>query len=198
MKTQKKRMGGLIVLALVAIVLGACASQVIGADATQTAPTTQTDQDPAMQLAAGTLALQGTENAITAEQAPELRTLWKAYASLSEADGVADAELDAVLNQITEYLTDAQVAAIESYAFDAASMQELIGAASTNGASEGAETGTGRGGGTGMGMGQGGGDVTQLTEEQIAEMRAEREASGSNPMTLNMVNQVIEMLEVLA
>jgi hypothetical protein len=64
------------------------------------------------QLALGTLKLEGTTNAITAEQAKALLPLWQAIVALSGTTTTAEAELTAVQNQIVAALTPAQLQAI--------------------------------------------------------------------------------------
>ncbi len=64
------------------------------------------------QLALGTLKLEGTANAITAEQAKALLPLWQALVALSGTTTTAEAELTAVQNQIAEALQPAQLQAI--------------------------------------------------------------------------------------
>jgi hypothetical protein len=64
------------------------------------------------QLALGTLKLEGTANAITAEQAKALLPLWQAVVALSGTATTAEAELTAVQNQIAEALQPAQLQAI--------------------------------------------------------------------------------------
>ena len=64
------------------------------------------------QLALGTLKLDGTANAITAEQAKSLLPLWQAIVALSGTTTTAEEELTAVQNQIVAALTPAQLQAI--------------------------------------------------------------------------------------
>jgi len=68
------------------------------------------------QLALGALQLEDTDQAVTADQATDLLTLWKAYRSLSDADAATAAELQALTRQIGEGLTDEQLAAIDAMA----------------------------------------------------------------------------------
>ena len=62
-------------------------------------------------LALGTLKLEGTEDAVTSEQAGELSPLWKIIQGGSLQ---GQAEMDAVLKQIEGKLTDSQRAAIDA------------------------------------------------------------------------------------
>ena len=118
----------LIMLTVLALTLAACggststaptAPQVTTNDATPTplsATYLKTDYADATsvrnQLALGTLKLEGTANAITAEQAKSLLPLWQAIVALSGTTTTAEAELTAVQNQIVAALTPAQLQAI--------------------------------------------------------------------------------------
>ena len=64
------------------------------------------------QVALGTLKLEGTANAVTAEQAKSLLPLWQAIVALSGTTTTAEEELTAVQNQIVAALTPAQLQAI--------------------------------------------------------------------------------------
>jgi hypothetical protein len=77
------------------------------------------------QLAIGTLMLEDSENAVTVEQAGELLPSWKMLQALQSSGTAAQAELDAVLNQIQGDMTDKQLAAIKEMKLTAASMLEL-------------------------------------------------------------------------
>ena len=83
-----------------------------------------------MQLAVGSLALDGSENAIDAEQAGDLLPLWKAISSLGQSDSVAAEEIQAVFNQIEETMTAEQVEAIAAMQLtqeDMANLAEELG-----------------------------------------------------------------------
>lgn len=64
------------------------------------------------QLLLGIMRLEGTPQAVTAEQAVELATLWQAFAALSDSSTAAPEEIEAVQNQIVAALTVEQVNAI--------------------------------------------------------------------------------------
>lgn len=64
------------------------------------------------QLAYGTLLLEGTELAVTPEQAQALLPLWQAMSALSGEATVVSEELNAVQTQIAETMTVEQVQAI--------------------------------------------------------------------------------------
>ncbi len=86
------------------------------ADDSQVAPNLNSSRETprAMQLALGILKLADTEQAIPPEQAVELLTLWKALRSLSHSETVAAEELQAVVSQIQDTMTPAQLELIAS------------------------------------------------------------------------------------
>ena len=125
------------------------------------------------QLAVGTLKLEDTDQAVTAEQAADLLTLWQAYQALSNSDTTASAELDAVIKQIQGAMTPEQIKAIEDMQLTRQSMGEVLqslgmdfgapaGASGTPAAGQGYRNSGDfpRGGGEGPGGGSGGGGFT--------------------------------------
>lgn len=66
----------------------------------------------ATQLLVGTMKLDGTEQDVTAEQAAELLPLWQVYNELLASDTAAQEELDGLVNQIQETMTEEQMQAI--------------------------------------------------------------------------------------
>jgi hypothetical protein len=64
------------------------------------------------QLAVGTLLLEETELAVDEALAANLLPLWQAVQSLSNSDTAADIEIEAVLNQIQDTMTQEQISAI--------------------------------------------------------------------------------------
>jgi hypothetical protein len=83
-----------------------------------------------MKLAIGTLKIEGTDQAVTAEQAQELLPLWQALKSLSTSDNTAQDEIKALYAQIEETMTPAQIQAIQALTWtqdDLAAMRETYG-----------------------------------------------------------------------
>lgn len=165
----------------------------------------------ASQLAIGTLMLEDTENAVTAEQAGDLLPSWKMLQALQNSDTAAQVEVDAVLNQIQGAMTDEQLLAIKEMKLTPESMTELaqerglsIGGASATGEEggrgfrpEGAFVfGGGPGGGPGGGMGPGGafggGNVNP------DEMQADVADRMNRFLGVAVSNTVISMLEARA
>ena len=119
-------------------------------------------------LLIGTLKLQGTSNALTASEAASLVPLWQAYAQLTSSNTAAPAEIDAVVTQIQQTLTPAQVQAITAMKLTRKDVfTEMSSLGLTNGGANGTPgfsftpraggTGGGRGGAGGFGGGGGGG-----------------------------------------
>jgi hypothetical protein len=65
-----------------------------------------------MQVALGTIKLDGTKNAVTAEQAKELLPLWETLQDLEGSDTAATQEKEALVSQIQESMTQEQTQAI--------------------------------------------------------------------------------------
>lgn len=110
-------------------------------------------------LAVGILKLEGTEWAVTAEQAQTLLPLWKAVKSLSNSDTASSEEIQALYEQIQESLTAEQLQQIQALSLtqdDLRSLMEQYGIQFNMPA---------------------GGDGT-LTQEQIATRVAQRAQSG--------------------
>ncbi len=67
-----------------------------------------------LQVALGTIKLDGTKEAVTAEQAKELLPLWQTLQVLETSDTAATEEKDALVTQIQEAMTKEQTMAITS------------------------------------------------------------------------------------
>ena len=65
-----------------------------------------------MQMLVGTFKLEGTDQAVDAEQAAKLLPLWKAYNSLSSSNSAAQKEVTALVKQIENTMTSKQRQAI--------------------------------------------------------------------------------------
>ncbi|MFV1860093.1 MAG: hypothetical protein ACC647_12180, partial [Anaerolineales bacterium] len=79
-----------------------------------------------MQLILGTLQLETTDLAVDADQAAELIPLWKALRSLSNSDTAAEAEIEAVINQIQETMTAEQIEAIAALDLSSEDVRTII------------------------------------------------------------------------
>ncbi len=106
---MKKNILIYLIIAIVLAILPGCASSQIEQ------PTSEGNSvgfDADTQLIIGTLLLNGTENEVTADEATELLPLWQLYSALSISDTSAQEEIDAVVTQIQNTMTNAQIAAI--------------------------------------------------------------------------------------
>jgi hypothetical protein len=65
-------------------------------------------------LVVGTLQLEGTQQAVTGEQAGELLPMWQVYQSLTESGTAAQAEIDGLVEQIQETMTAGQMESISA------------------------------------------------------------------------------------
>lgn len=95
-------------LIVLAILLTACGSSVTNTPMNAT----NSDMPTATQLALGSLKLDETDNAITAEQAVDLLPMWQVYEELLNSDTAAQEEIDALTEQIQETMTSEQMQAI--------------------------------------------------------------------------------------
>jgi hypothetical protein len=92
------------------------------------------------QLILGTLKLDGTDLEVTADQASQLLTLWKAVQALSTSDTTAQEEMDAMMNQIHATMTDEQLDAIDAMELtqgDMASIMAELGIGPEGGSTDG-------------------------------------------------------------
>ena len=78
------------------------------------------------QLVVGTLKLEETDLAITADQAQELVPLWQAYRTLMTSQTSAQQERDALLTQIEQTMTAEQLKGIAEMKLAAADMQTVF------------------------------------------------------------------------
>ncbi len=78
------------------------------------------------QLVIGTLLLEGTENAVTVEQAGELLPVWQMLQALQGSGTAAPAEVEAVLGQIQRAMTDEQLIAIKEMSLTSERMLEML------------------------------------------------------------------------
>jgi len=190
----------ILVLALTACSGGT--SNMQQAATNQSTDTSHTEMPLASKLVVGSFKLEGTENAITAEQATELIPLWQVYQQLSTSDTAAQEEISSLAEQIQETMTADQITAIDAMNLTPqdifTTMQEQgiqfggngqQNGQGTSGQSNGGNFQRPEGGGgeffvrpEGAGPGGGGpsgfGGGQNLSPEQIATAQARREANG--------------------
>ncbi len=114
-----------------------------------------------LQLMLGTVRLEETGSAVDAEQASDLLPLWKALRSLNESGTAAQVEMDALVSQIGDSMTAAQMNAIIALEL---AMQDFAAVAET----------------LGIEAGGFGGRMGEMTPEMQATREA-AQASGEGP-----------------
>ena len=179
-------------LALVALIaLSACTSTPAAATTTNqdtyTSANLDTSYEGALsarnQLALGTLQLDGTANAITADQAKTLLTLWQALRGTTQSGASAQAEVSALLGQIEGALTADQLTAIKALKLTQTSFQQW---AAANGITLGS-------GGGQPGGGQGLSPEARATR-QASEGRTGQSGSGTSTAVISAVIAYLEKI----
>jgi len=77
-------------------------------------------------LLVGSLKLEDTDQAVSTDEAAKLLPLWQAYRSLSTSQTAAEAEVEALLNQIQSTMTSDQVQAIKAMNLTSTDMMNLM------------------------------------------------------------------------
>ncbi len=114
------------VFVIVSLVLSACkASSTNNKNGTTTSQSGASLSEVNM-LLVGSLKLEGTENAISAEEAGQLLPLWQAYRSLSTSQTAAQEEVNGLLKQIQSTMTLQQTEAIKAMNLTSDDMQQLM------------------------------------------------------------------------
>lgn len=129
MKTKTILLSSTILILI--MVLAACSkTSDQTASNTSTTETTNSQESNSLSqvnmLLVGTLKLEDTDQAVTADQAANLLPLWQAYRSLSTSQTSAEAEVDALLNQIQGTMTTDQVDAIKAMSLTNTDLMDLI------------------------------------------------------------------------
>lgn len=145
----------------------------------------------AMSLVVGTFKLEGTKNAVTADQAAQLVTLWQVYKDLSVSTSAAQEEVDSLAEQIQGVMTPQQVQAITDMKLtrrDIFQTMQDMGISTGRPNASGTPRPNGQGGGNFFGGGGGTGgpgggqgfNEANLSPQQIATFQARRAENGGN------------------
>lgn len=122
-------------------------------------------------LAYGTLKLEGTSNAVTAEEAKKLLPLWQKVKDLSTSGTPTPEDTQTVYKQIEQVMTQDQITAITQMTMnpqDFQSLMQTLGITITPGAD-------------GQGFGNGGNGQSTLTADQQATRTARRTQTVGTP-----------------
>jgi len=191
------------IFAILVLTLTACGSNTSNAQQfsqDQNSTATTAELPLASKLVIGSLKLEDTDNAITAEQATELLPLWQVYQQLSTSDTAAQEEITALMEQIQETMTADQMKAINAMNLTPQDMFTVMqeqgiqfgGNRQQDQSSNQQNSGGGfgppgggdfvrpEGGGPGGGGGGGFGGGQNLSPEQIATAQARRAENGGN------------------
>src|SRR5512146_1626941 len=96
--------------AVVAIALAVMVSRVVASGSSSTSSVLT----PALRLAAGTLSLEGTGQAVDAASAAKLLPMWELLAQLNSSGSAAPEEITATIEEIKLNMTAAQISAIDA------------------------------------------------------------------------------------
>jgi hypothetical protein len=156
----------------------------------------------------GTFKLEGTSNAVTAQEAAQLIPLWQVYKDLSSSTSAAQTEIDALIAQIQGTMTPEQVKAITDMKLTRAEEFQTMQALGIQFTNRPTASGTPRPGGGGNGFGGGGGvpgggpgfgNGQNLTPQQIATFQARRAQNGgsgrSNRIPTALYDALIKLLQ---
>jgi hypothetical protein len=182
----------ILTVLLLSLFLAACSGTAAPAPTTggdiYVSPNLPVDYEGALavrnQLALGTLELNQTELAISAEQAQTLLPLWQALRSTQQAGGTAQAEVSALLVQIEGAMKPEQLRSIANMKLLQTDMQEW---AAANGIV------LGSGGGT-PGQGSGMSPEARATKQAAEGITSNQSGSGSK-LTSALIDAVIASLE---
>jgi hypothetical protein len=172
-----------------------------------------------MQILIGTFKLDGTDQAVTSQQAAELLPLWQVYKDLSSSDTAAQEEIDGLVQQIQDTMTPDQMRAITDMNLTRQDMFTVMqDQGIVQGRGQGDQNGNGGnftppegfvppdggppggfGGGEPGGFPGGGGNRQggqNFTPEQIATAQAARgQGGGFNRLPPGLIDALIQYLE---
>lgn len=208
-------------LAMLALVLTACGA----ATGTEAVPATQDNAETSAlsteaQLLLGSFQLEGTVLAITPEQAAELLPLWQVYNDLVTSDTAAQAEIDALVAQLQDTMTEHQLLAIEEMLFtgeDISMVMQENGIAmsarapgqSNSSSSGSASSGGMPGGEPPMGGEMGGSDMSASaspemgapatgSDQSVGQASGQGSAASAGQIPSAMIEALIQLLETRA
>ena len=123
---KKTSLIALSVLVILCLANAACSKTSSQSGNSSTSDQSVTSLSKVNMLLVGTLKLNGTDNAVTADEAGQLLPLWQAYRSLSTSQTAAQAEVDGLLSQIESTMTSPQMQAIKAMNLSNTDMLDLV------------------------------------------------------------------------
>jgi hypothetical protein len=181
------------VIILITAILTGCSAAAIPSQATSTATGSTVSALSATLLAAGSLKLQDTDNAITFDQASELLPLWMAYEEVNNSDTSSSQESDALVAQITSAMTSEQIAAIQAMNLTTAQIEALTSSTtSQTSAIDSSSSSQTAPAGVPSDGGMMGGDMVGAGSSSAPAMASS--ANSAQPVTANLALSLIEPL----
>ena len=131
---MKKALLGVTLVALI-VTLVACSKKA----ATTTTTSSTASLSPEAELVVGTFKLEGTDQAVTAQQAKQMLPLWQTLQTLTSSSTAATEEINALIDQIKSTMTTQQVDKITSMKL---TQQDMMTAMTDAGVGFGGASGT--------------------------------------------------------
>lgn len=156
------------------------------------------------ELIVGTLKLEGTTQAVTAEQASKLLPLWQLRKELSTNSAAAPQEIQAVIDQIQSTMTTEQVQAIDNMKLtqqDAMTLVQEQGNTTQSSAKQSSSQSQNNGGGFAPPDGGPGGGIpgmgpsmgtTSSTTTQSAQLQSTNDSSASSSAMIDVIIQYLQ------
>jgi hypothetical protein len=113
----------LMIMLAAGLTLSACAS---APSATTASSPAESSLAPSTRLILGTFKLEGTAEAVTAQQAAALLPLWQVYQGLQGSGTAAQEEIDALVQQIQETMTSSQVQSMQAMSLTQADIMSVM------------------------------------------------------------------------
>ncbi|MGA7195307.1 MAG: hypothetical protein WBW94_16945 [Anaerolineales bacterium] len=189
----------IIIVILMALVLAACGTASISGQSTTTSKTKSFSGQA--ELIVGILKLEGTDQAVTADQASELLPLWEVMKVLADSDTSAQAEVDAAVGQIKKTLTPSQLQTITAMKLTEQDVAAFEQGLNTSVQSSSKTTSTLSSGGFGGPDGEGpggddlGGILSGVSQSSASSTQSTQVSSGtSSQVPTELINALIKVL----
>ncbi len=184
------------ILILFGIMFTACSTTKSTANTSKQALSTETE------LIIGTFKLEGTAQAVTAEQAAQLLPLWQLRKELSTNSAAAPQEIEAVVKQIQSTMTAEQMQAIDNMKLTQQDAMTFVqGQVSTTQSSAKRSGSQGNGGGFAPPDGGPGGGIPEVgfsastSQTTTSQSTQAQSASNSNAASSEMIDLMIQFLQ---
>jgi len=191
----------IVIIILTALILAACGTT---ANANQSATTSKTKSFAGQaELIVGILKLEGTDQAVTTEQASELLPLWEVMKVLANSDTSAQVEIDAAVSQVKKTLTPSQLQAIANMKLTEQDISVFeqglntpVQSSSKNSSSSNSSGGFGGPDGGGPGGDELSGIIAGVSQSSTSSTLTTQVSSGtSSQVPIALINVLIKVLQ---